>query len=465
MKKISFMLAVGLLAITFTLRLLYASPFAATWDEVDFSLALDRYDLAMMQPHFPGYPFFIFMGMLIHTWIDNPSEALAIGNTILLITATVPIYLICRQRVSKELAIWITVVLQTGSYLSVLATQAMSEGTALAILWWYIWSLYIARAKAAFWCQVIPLFLFAILMGIRVSYIPFGAGLFWLWHTDWKRRGAKVLFLVVLAGLMQFIWIGALVWNTGGLDGFLKLAFGFVSGHFTEWGGAATATNDPIFHRIANLVWTNIVWTGLFAHSFLVAGAFILLLLVVIWKWQSLHFKQEALIFLLFSAYFIWNLLAQNIDKPRHSYPLVLLLLLLILRASPRVTVVPLIVIALLQTSVGGMLVREQATSLPATYQLALYIQGEATVYTWEETRVMEYLQVPYTHKRVQQYAYFLQDKKYREHDTIYVTNHLLSGFQTQGIQPQVERVKTFRSNPLFDPIYSDITLYRLDEK
>nr|WP_232467183.1 hypothetical protein [Anoxybacillus flavithermus] len=42
----------------------YASPFAATWDEVDFALALDRYDLLAMQPHFPGYPYFIFGGCL-----------------------------------------------------------------------------------------------------------------------------------------------------------------------------------------------------------------------------------------------------------------------------------------------------------------------------------------------------------------------------------------------------------------
>ncbi len=40
----------------------YASPFAATWDEVDFALALDRYDLLAMQPHFPGYPYFILAG-------------------------------------------------------------------------------------------------------------------------------------------------------------------------------------------------------------------------------------------------------------------------------------------------------------------------------------------------------------------------------------------------------------------
>ncbi|TXK86803.1 nucleoporin-interacting protein, partial [Parageobacillus sp. SY1] len=41
----------------FFVEIYYASPYAATWDQVDFALALDRYDLLAMQPHFPGYPY------------------------------------------------------------------------------------------------------------------------------------------------------------------------------------------------------------------------------------------------------------------------------------------------------------------------------------------------------------------------------------------------------------------------
>ena len=46
--------------------LLHISPFAASWDEVDFVLALDRFDLLAMQPHFPGYPYFVLGAMAVH---------------------------------------------------------------------------------------------------------------------------------------------------------------------------------------------------------------------------------------------------------------------------------------------------------------------------------------------------------------------------------------------------------------
>lgn len=108
---------------------------------------------------------------------------------------------------------------------------------------------------------------------------------------------------------------------------------------------------------------------------------------------------------------------------------------------------------------------QEQKEGIPATYQLASYLQEQQQpfiVYTWEETRVMEYLHVSYEHKRFYTYEYFLQDTKYHQNDTIYVTNHLIEGFQKQGIgiTDKVEQVASFHSNPLFDPVYSEIVLY-----
>ena len=58
-------------------------------------------------------------------------------------------------------------------------------------------------------------------------------------------------------------------------------------------------------------------------------------------------------------------------------------------------------------------LMKEQHTEVPATYQLASYLERKQEpfiVYTWEETRVMEYLQMPYEHKRFYIFI-FLQDK------------------------------------------------------
>jgi hypothetical protein len=453
-------------------RFQYVSPFAATWDEVDFALALDRYDLLAMQPHFPGYPFFILGGMIVHNFIQNPAQALAVFNGIMVASASIPIYLLARQQVNA-LSSWIVViVLQTSGYLSILTMQPMSEGAALGVLWWYIWSVSFALRKKAFSMQLFPLFLFAVLMGIRLSYAPFGIALFVLWIRDYARYKSvsRIAGLIGIAALFQCIWLAALVFSEGGLIGFLKLSYGFIQGHFTEWGGAVTQTEEPLYSRLYRLAVHNIAWTGMFVQSKRLAGIGASIVFLC-WRQFSIrrYIVDHWFVLLLSSVYFMWNLLAQNIDKPRHSYPIVMLLLfslVVFVIEKGKGKQILFLCLAAVQLLISIPLMKEQATGKPATYQLAEYLRqqkGNFIVYTWEETRVMEYLQVPYEHKRFYKYDYFLQDKKYHSNDTIYVTNHLADGFHSQGIDvsKRLQTIAEFRSNALFDPVYSDIVLYK----
>lgn len=459
------------------IRFLYASPFASTWDQVDFALALHKYDITNMQPHFPGYPFFILGGMAIHQWIDSPAQALAIFNAVLAVTAMFPMYKLACRYVTVTQAFVVVALLQTSSYFSILVTQSMSEGAALSIVWWYIWVLMIAFEQREFRFQVLPLVLFALLMGIRLSYAPFGIGIVFLLLCRHNRNVIRFVSLIVFAALLQSVWVSALVWNVGGIDGLLKLAFGFVEGHFTEWGGAVTETKEPILSRLYRLVVKNIIYVGVLSHS-LVSGVILvsLIILLLLRKKRGLHgemIREAWLLFAITAIYFLWNLLAQNIDKPRHSYPIVMLLLFLFAVSSIKIRPVNqwlLLAFSAAQLITGFAFVKEQASQEPAAYQLAHYLEKQKQpliVYTWEETRVMDYLRVSYEHKRFYTYDYYLQDKKYRQNDTIYVTNHLIDGFRKQGarIEGNLKKVAEFRSNPLFDPVYSEIILYEWRSK
>ncbi|MBO9130564.1 hypothetical protein J7Q84_12730 [Bacillus sp. 165] len=463
---------IALLAVLFYFRFRYTSPFAATWDEVDFALALHRYDLLAMQPHFPGYPFFILGGMLVHVFIHNPTQALAVFNGIVVASASIPMYLLARQHVSRISASIVVLVMQTNGYLSILTMQPMSEGAALGVLWWYIWSLFLALHRKETTMKILPLVLFAVLMGIRLSYAPFGIALLILWRQDWKRykKASRLIAFIVLALLLQCVWLGALIFSEGGLVGFLKLSYGFLQGHFTEWGGAITQTKEPLYGRLYRLVVHNIGWTGMFVQSVWLAVIGLTSFLLY-WRRFSLrqYLIEHWLVVLLLLVYFVWNLLAQNIDKPRHSFPIVMLLLfslIVFLSKNRKGTRILFVGLAMAQLFTSISLMKEQAIENPAIYQLAQYLkkqEGEFIVYTWEETRVMEYLHVPYEHKRFYKYDYFLQDKKYHTNDTIYVTNHLVDGFRRQGIEVSghLEEEARFHSNEIFDPVYNDIILYK----
>jgi hypothetical protein len=119
----------------------------------------------------------------------------------------------------------------------------------------------------------------------------------------------------------------------------------------------------------------------------------------------------------------------------------------------------------IVQVIVGSIHVYGQATHLPATYQLTYDLQkvdAPFVIYTWEETRVMEYLDADFIHKRVLHFDVFLQGKVNYKHATIYLTDHVVKGFTEQGVslERHLRKVKTYQSSTLADPIYGEITLY-----
>ena len=459
-------------------KLRYASGFAANWDTVDFSLALDEFNLLEMQPHFPGYPYFILGGMIVHFYIENPSLALSVFNGLMFMLSAIPLYLIARRTFSEINSLLCVIFIHSFSYVLLLTAQPMSEAAALAVIWWYIWGIFVAYERKSLLFKMIPLFFYSILLGTRLSYIMFGIGIIWLWWDELKsyqgkERINRISLQIIAAISFQLIWVMALIISEGSVENFLNIAVGFTNGHFSDWGGGVTAEETPILKRIGILIFYNILWTGLFAQSYVSAAVYIAFFLYLLLKLKerSLHVSYSFVLTLMLGSYFLWALFAQNIDKPRHIAPIIiiggyLLFHVLIGKQQSKLGYIMLTMLIAVNISVGFKLVKIQNGEVPATYQLARYLEeidGDFIVYTWEETRVMEYLQVSYDHKRVQTYDYFLQDISYYNNDTIYLTSFVLSGFEKQGIDlsNQVEEVATFRSSELVDPVYFEIRLYK----
>jgi hypothetical protein len=464
-RRFSTVISIGSLLFVYYLFFAYASPYAATWDQVDFALALDRYDLFAMQPHFPGYPYFILGGMLVHSFVENPAQALAIWNGLFMVSATVPIFLLAKQYV-KEHAWLLTALIQSLSYVILIVTQPMSEGAAIAVLWWYIWSLERALHSSKWSSQLLPLFLFSVMVGIRLSYFPFGVGILYVW---WKtfRDFKRVALYFLLACLFQFFWIGAVAATEGGITNFIKLALSFTSGHFEQWGGAISTDEQPFWHRLITLVFYNIIWTGMACQS-----------VVLLIFWGMIVFFNRGKINMpmmyqwFMASYFLWALFAQNIDKPRHIVPFVGMLAFFLFvrffRSFPRFCALAIIVL-MTQLVVGANAVHQQATQLPAVYQLAYDFQEKDetfVMFTWEETRVLQYLNVSFPHERVFSFDVFKREKANYPNATVYVTDHVIKGFQGQGmdVSKHIRKIKTYHSSRLLDPVYGRITVYEWTE-
>ncbi|MBM7701285.1 nucleoporin-interacting protein [Metabacillus iocasae] len=469
---------VTLLSTVFILLFHYATDIPRTWDEVDFVLALSQFDLLAMQPHFPGYPYFILGGMLLSPFVEEPTKALVVFNVLLLLTASIPLFLIGKKFLTSEKSLLLVTLVQSLGFVGIMTTQPMSEGAAYALLWWYIWIVMKAdqSVKHSILYHLLAVFLFSLLMGVRLSYLAFGVGLLFSWWRDWKkhRRMMRVVFFMFAAISFQFIWITALAATEGGFGPFLSLALSFTEGHFQDWGGSIVTENRSYAERLWLLI-QNIMWTGFSSETpVLLVGYVVLISISLIWfkkRQVSEAPSYIILLVLLMAAYMAWAFFAQNIDKPRHILPLptfvcFLLFYVCSFRRSWNVLSLFIICLIVIQTIIGAQLLNEQKNEVPAVYQLAHYMneqQEQAMIYTWEETRIFEYLHVPFSYKRVLTYDYFLQDAKHGNYSDVFVTSHVVEGFKKQGInmESHLEKVKTFHSNKLFDPVYYDITLYR----
>ncbi|MGO4268721.1 nucleoporin-interacting protein, partial [Paenibacillus sp. TAF58] len=110
------------------ISIVYASPFARTWDEVDFTLALHRYDLLAMQPHFPGYPYFILGGWFIDQWMNNPVKALSVFNTLAALSSALPMFLLANRLTGGGMkSLLLPALVLSSPYIWLMSSRPMSE--------------------------------------------------------------------------------------------------------------------------------------------------------------------------------------------------------------------------------------------------------------------------------------------------------------------------------------------------
>ncbi|NBD26765.1 ArnT family glycosyltransferase [Paenibacillus glycinis] len=527
------------------------SPFVASWDEADFVLALDRFDLLAMQPHFPGYPYFVMGAMALRRFVGDPARAYESLNIVLGAASVYPIWRLARRRLTPAWSLLVVLLILTSPYLWLQTVRPMSEAAGIAVLWWYLWCWRRAMERRTWGRMTAALFVFGLLMGVRLSFAPFGLGACWLlaaawadWRGERRRLWPKLVIFAAIAAGCQLLWVAGLALSEGGVRGFLQLAVAFTEGHFSEWGGGVASAGDELSFaaRLLRFAGDNVLWTGMFARSTALFAAAAALLLAAVLSagarprpprdsasagarlapraaaWLRRSGLPGALAALA-GAYGAWALLAQNIDKPRHITPLIgvmWLLLALLCAAAPSArpaapqspaapgddaaapqrppapadpgageapprgerirralrTAGALIAagVVALQAARGGALVARQADEPPAVYQLgqglrelaAAHPDNRFVVYTYEETRVLDYLHVPVSNRRIETYDYFIADVQADPGATILLTDHVLKGFEAQvgSLAGQVKPIAAYDSDPLFDPVYGHIALY-----
>ncbi len=437
------------------------------WDAVDFALALERYDLTAMQPHFPGYPVFVWLGSFAHRLVDDP--ILALGR-LSAVAGALAVGLFAR--LAGEVDGWFTAAMAAvWLALSPLAwltsEQAMSDATGLLGTGLFLLAAWRYHRAGSAGRAALSAFLLGLTLGVRLSYFPLALTLLALVLMRGGRGAWRDLLAAAAGGLAGVLpW---LLWQVSheGPERLLRLALQFTEGHLTDWGGAVGAAHAPAA-REALFFWRN--WLGLglggpAAHPLL---GWLVLGLAAAGLWWGWTVVDGRFFLAWLLPYLAWAWLGQNPANPRHLLPLLPWTILVAAagwaRRRPAQRWASLGVLAFSLALIAGPLaVRQQEP--PPVVQLARHLTGEreAPVFTWEEERVIRYYAPGVTVFRLRRLSDFRQALlAYPRRERILATSAFLEGLGPEGaaIRQLFRPVARFAGDPLIHTTYGEIVLY-----
>lgn len=364
-----------------------ATPFPDDQDGVNFAFGVENFHLASHRPHFPGYPVYIVLGKGLQGLFAQTELALCFLSVVSGVAALIFIYLMTRRTAGVYLAWFCVLALAANPVFFAFSQKIYTEIFALALLlatFWLLMSEGGTRRRQWFLAGSLQ----GLLLGVRLSWWPFPLVL--LLIAVHERRFRHFFSGLVFCGLLWFV--GELVYV--GPVNFFETGWSFVTGHFTEWGGALTSltgVEHPLLsfgRRLAS------VWAIIGPDPTLMQLPWLVCIavgLLAILRWRLPRYVWWYLA--ANGVYCVWLLFGQNLAKDRHFLPLVpalILILASVVRRFPGLVAAGVLALVLYVPSYHTM--RTHKTPPAARLHQWLNAQGESgwVVYCGETERFFD---------------------------------------------------------------------------
>jgi 4-amino-4-deoxy-L-arabinose transferase-like glycosyltransferase len=338
--------------------LIVLTPVLEGWDSVDFALALDDYDIKRYQPHFPGYPVYIFLSWLCHVLVRDPVTAVILPGALLGSLTLVPLYALARRLFNARVALLTALLFVVNPACWLQAEKAFSDASGLFVVMTaaYVgWRACEADAKPYHW--FLGSLLLGLGLGVRLSYAPLllsWAGLWLYLYGQPAPRPASLsdgcYGLIVGVGL----WLAPQLALSGGIE-LLHDGLAFTSGHFSQWGGtlvsSAMSQHQQWVYRVTMFTWGLLAyglgfwWTD--TSLLRILPSLVMLLALGLACRHPRWGKTTGFLLLYTLPYSLWILIGQHADQPRHLLPLIPVALMMLALGLER--------LRRLSTAAGGL--------------------------------------------------------------------------------------------------------------
>jgi hypothetical protein len=317
---------IALLLLCVGSRLLTTIYYIADPDSLRFALSIIDYDIAKLQPHFPGYPVFCLVVTLVHAVTGSFALSFSvIGGVSVFVVLWATLGIMQEHPLSPRGAL-ITFLIFFNPLIWLMSNRYMPDVMGLACC---MATVYLLTRTSNAIDAVAGMFLAGILAGIRLSFLPFlivpAVAVIIRGRSRWK------LIVSAIAGVL--VWLVPLMLITGWSE-LIAAARLQTTGHFNDFGGTIQTDSDLLsrtLRLVANIGadglgfwWPERNWlTAIVAIG--VGGC------IAVGIWQHRTFKHRVIRIALVSwlVYLVWIFLFQNvIYQNRHVLPLLPFLLM-----------------------------------------------------------------------------------------------------------------------------------------
>lgn len=298
-------------------------------DSLRFALSIKEYNVAKLQPHFPGYPIFCFCVKALYFFVGSLGLSFSIIGGISLFIIIYFSLQLFQMQLNTYSGIFFASIMFLNPLFWLMSNRYMPDLMGLSISIMVLYFLTIKANESKF--LILGFILAGILAGTRLSYIPLLL-LPLIIHLFKNNRNYYLLFSFIVGCL---VWLVPLVWLTG-LSELYYAALKQTGGHFSDFGGTII-TEGKWGERIISVmrsVWADGLggyWFERSSQTLLVSVPMVYFLYHGMDKKIVYDMdKNTAIIIGSFLIYLVWILLFQNvIHKSRHVLPLIIICIFL----------------------------------------------------------------------------------------------------------------------------------------
>ena len=301
-------------------------------DSLRFALSIfDQFNLEKLQPHFPGYPVFCFIGYIFYSITGSLANTFSIIGSLSIFMIIYFSFLLFNPKENLWNCLFIILLFVLNPMFTIMSNRYMPDlmGLALFVVSFYFLSHDNKRNI------LLGGFIYGLLLGTRLSYftlllVPY----IYIFYKE-NRKTSLQLILTSLAGCL--IWLIPMIIVTG-FDNLVYLAQNQTVGHFTDYGGTVLTENHWLdrFKYFFHTIWSDGLggyWIGR-SNITIISSIFLLPILFYSFKnilKNSLSNKKVHMLIISVIFYSIFIMLFQNIIyKSRHVMPIVFMIIFLI---------------------------------------------------------------------------------------------------------------------------------------